>query len=331
MLKRIHFVLFIILLVGISSCKVDKARPFKKQYLIIASDCLSIKDTILFRSFKTLNGIRIRILPMTADSLRKRLHSEKLNTEIDAVILASPYDMVHLEKSDFIQHLSEDKIPDNLPTKFISRSRKWIGLGCDPYVIVSVQDTLKKVKTYKNLAESTKWCTNLASNSEWYPFYSAIVNRINSTSKYNALDWIRNFNDNKLAVLQENDSTSACSILLTSYSKFRKSPTVLNSQFKKGKLIFPNQRTGGSYYSMPTFAVIKQARNFSNAVKFLDYLTIETVNKRLNFNWLIFPIISSKESSFSYQNTRFKKYSISPVRLTENYERINNILNTIDR
>lgn len=268
---------------------------------------------------------------MTADSLRKRLHSEKLNTEIDAVILASPYDMVHLEKSDFIQHLSEDKIPDNLPTKFISRSRKWIGLGCDPYVIVSVQDTLKKVKTYKNLAESTKWCTNLASNSEWYPFYSAIVNRINSTSKYNALDWIRNFNDNKLAVLQENDSTSACSILLTSYSKFRKSPTVLNSQFKKGKLIFPNQRTGGSYYSMPTFAVIKQARNFSNAVKFLDYLTIETVNKRLNFNWLIFPIISSKESSFSYQNSRFKKYTISPVRLTENYERINNILNTIDR
>lgn len=329
MTRWVQFCLLFFLLGIFSSCKIEKARPFKKQFLNIASDCLEVKDTLLFKSLKSFAGIRVRILPMSADSLRKRLVLEGLNTEIDAVILSSMVDMVALEKSDRLQHIPTENLPENLPQKYLSKSKKWVGIGCDPYVIVTLNDTLHKIRSYSDLAERTKWCTDLNSDANFYPFYSAIVHRINYKEKYNAHDWIKHFVQNKVDEISETDSTLTCKTLFTNYSSYKTSEVILNSKFSDGKLIFPNQRTGGTYFSMPTFAIIKQARNYTNALSFLDYLLIETVNKRLNFVWKTFPIVSTKESTFIYQNTRFKKFNASPVKLTEYYDRVKNIINLI--
>lgn len=330
MMRWVQFGLILSLFGVFSSCKIEKARPFKKQYLIIASDCLTKKDTILFQSLKVNKGIRIRILPMTADSLKKRLALEGLNTEIDAIFLSSMYDMVQLEKAGKLQHVPKENLPLSLPSKYHSHNYKWFGIGCDPYVFVTLDDTIQKIRTYSDLVEKTRWCTNLTSEEDFYPFYSAIVHRINSKEKYNAHDWIKHFLENKAGVLSDVDSTSMCSTLFTKHSTLRNSEIIADSKFSKGKLIYPNQRTGGTYFSMPSFAIIRQARNYSNATVFLDYICLETVNKRLNYTWNTFPVISSKESSFTYQNTRFKKFSTSPVGLTSYYDRVSNIINLID-
>lgn len=330
MMRWIQYSFLVFLLGLVTSCKIERARPFKKQYIIVASDCLEVKDTILFHSLKTYKGVRIRILPMSTDSLRKRLAREGFNTEIDAIFLSSMHDMVQLEKDGVLQHVPVDKLPLNLPSKYYSKNNKWFGIGCDPYVIVTTNDTLHKVRSYSDLAENTKWCTNLTSNAEFYPFYSAIVHRINSKEKYNAHDWIKHFLENKVGDISDTDSTTNCSTLFTKYSTFRNSELITKSKFSTGQMIYPNQRTGGTYFSMPTFAIIKQARNYHNAIELLNYICIEAVNKRLNYSWYTFPVISNKESSITYQNTRFKKFSTSPVKLTAYYDRVNNIINLIE-
>ena len=331
MIKMVFVAFFMFLIAGFSSCKIEKARPFKKQYLIIASDCLEVKDTVLFKSFKSHSGIHVRILPMSADSLIRRLKLEKQNTEIDAVLLSSIYDMVRLEKMNHLQKFNNESVPKNLPKKVISKSFKYIGIGIDPYIIVSKGDSLNKVRSYSDLIEKTKWCTNLTSASDWYPFYATIASKIKPKNKYTPLDWIKNFTKNKQSEIQEIDSTTNCSLFFTKYSLYMKSEIFSNQLFKNGKLIFPNQRNGGSYYSMATYGVVNQARNYINALQFMDYIIIETVNKRLNFRFKMFPIINSKESVFRYQNNHFKEYAISPIRLTDYFDQVKNIMSILDK
>jgi ABC-type Fe3+ transport system substrate-binding protein len=331
MIKMVQLAFFLVLITGFSSCKIEKARPFKKQYLIIASDFLEAKDTLLFKSFKTLSGIRVRILSMSADSLLRRMKVEKQNTEIDAIIFSSTYDMVRFEKMNHLQKISNESIPKNLSKKFVSKSNKWLGIGCDPYIIVTKEDTLNKVLLYSDLTEKTKWCTNLTSASDWYPFYATIAYKINPKDKYTPLNWIKNFKKNNQGELLEIDSATNCSLFFTKHSIYMQSELYSNQLFKKGKLIFPNQQKGGSYYSMATFAVVKQARNYMNALEFIDYLMIETVNKRLNFRLKMFPLVNSKESVFRYQNNRFKKYAVSPIRLTDYFNQVKIILSILEK
>ena len=98
---------------------------------------------------------------------------------------------------------------------------------------------------------------------------------------------------------------------------------------KKLNLIFPNQRKAGSYFNMPCFGIIKQARNYSNAKLFLNYLLLDNVNKRLNSRLKMFPIIVEKQSIYPFQNVRYKKSSVSPIQQTKQYPRVTSIMKNI--
>jgi hypothetical protein len=58
---------------------------------------------------------------------------------------------------------------------------------------------------------------------------------------------------------------------------------------------------------------------------------IETVNKRLNFRLKMFPLVNSKQSVFRYQNNRFKKYAVSPIRLTDYFNQVKIILSILEK
>lgn len=328
LLKRFSF---LILLLGIlvTSCGIETARPFKKQHLFIASDCLAFRDTILFRSFEKNQKIEVHIRHFSADSLKTILKVQGYNTEFDAVIFSSVFDMNELHAEGTLQKLTDESLPESLPIKYRSRSRTFCGIGIDPYVIVTKDDSTSRVRSYKDLIHETKWCSDLDGSSDWFPFYAVITNKIDPKAKFNAVDWISNFLDNKERQRDEADSIAGCKTVFTTYSNYRSKKIYREKQYKDHQVIFPNQRSGGTYYNMPCFAIVKQARNYTNAISFLKYIMVESVNKRLNFRLSMFPLIKQTDSSIPYQNIRFKKYSISPVRLTANYERLKNILKII--
>lgn len=330
MMKLVYFLFVVILLVNFSACTIEEAKPSKFQELIIASDCLEPKDTILFQRFSKSREIRLKIWHMSADSIHKHLDKEGLNTRIDAVILFSSYNMYQLDKKNHLQKISDVNIAANLLEKFRAPSGKWVGLGIDPIIFVTLNDTSGKLRTYSDLLKNEKWCSDLNGKSEWYPFYAPIVQKMDPQKDYNALDWIKSFTGNKSKSVSYPDSLTNCNNLLTRYSMFHKNQSLKKSHFKKGKLIYPNQRTGGSFYNMICFGIIKQAKNYTNALTFFEYLMDEKVNKRLNNYWRTFPVITSEESSFSYQNVRFKKYRTPPMQLTPYYQRVENILNRIE-
>lgn len=326
MMKFLQFIFGVLLLVSFSACSIEKARPSKSQKLFIASDCLQAKDTVLFRSFVANSGIKVKILHFTADSLKKTLRNEGVNSEIDIVLLSSTFDIHHFEKSNLLQRMQQEELPISVPSRYVSKTNKWAGIGIDPYVIVTLKDTSGKIRTYKDLTSNIKWCTTFDSNADWYPFYASIVQKMDPKKEYNAYDYIQQLKTNNIGVLSKKDSSSNCSVLLTNYSSYRTSEIIKNSRFKKGKLIFPNQRIGGSFYNMRCFAIVHQARNYKNALSFFDYLSNESVNKRLNNFWKTFPIVTNQESPFKYQNIRYKKYSITPITLTSYFDRVKKLI-----
>lgn len=328
-MNKVQLFLGFLLIVMFTACTIEKARPFKKQQVVIASDCLHPSDTVLFKSFKKQYKIRVRILYLPFDSLENKLKTEGSATEIDAVILSSVYSMYSFEKSNLLQKVPREEIFNPIQNKYHAKSGKWTGIGIDPYVFVNIKDTLKRILSYKDLLDDTKWCTTLKTDHEWYPFYSNIVNKIKPEAKYNALDWIRNFTKNNVGILKETDSSMNCKVLITNYSVYKKNELIPKTRFKKGKLIFPNQRSGGCYYNMYCFGIVRQARNYANAIKIYNYLLVESVNKRINNSWKTFPVINTKDSKIDYQNIRFKKSSTSPVNLTQYYIRVKNIMKLI--
>lgn len=313
------------------SCKIETAKPFHKQHLFIATDCLDFSDTILFKGFEKNEKIEIHIRHFSPDSLRKVLKRDGYNSEFDAIILSSVYDMYQLSKQGSLQQIPDESFPTELPVKYRSASRSYCGIGIDPYVVLTKDDSLSRVRSYKDLTNKTTWCTDLTGSSNWYPFYAAIAQKIDPKEKYNAVDWIDNLLENKEKQISENDSVSMCRTVLTTYSHYLSNKRFKAKQFKDHQVIFPNQRSGGSYFNMPCYAIVKQARNYTNAIVFLNYLLKEPVNKRFNFRLSMFPLINETNSSIPYQNIRFKKYSVSPVRLTSNYDRLINILAIIDK
>lgn len=329
MMKTLQFIFGIILLVIISACSIEKAQVSKRQKLVIASDCLNAGDTLLFKRFVASTGIRLRIIHFSADSLKQVLKNEGIQTKLDVVILSSVYDMHHFEKSDLLQVMQLDELPSNLPKKYLSETKKWAGIGIDPYVLLTLKDSTGKIRTYKDLLTKTKWCSTLTSNSDWFQFYATIIQKMDPMKDYNAYDYIKQLQATNFGELTKNDSSLLCNTLLTNYSSYRTSEIIQKSRFKNGKLIFPNQRTGGSFYNMPCFGIVRQARNYQNALEFFEYLLIENVNKHLNNYWKTFPIISNKESPYSYQNIRYKKFSTTPIYLNTYYDRVKNILESI--
>lgn len=325
MIKSLQVLFGVILLISFYACNMEEARPAKTQKLLIVSDCLEAKDTLFFSDFIYKNGIKIKILHLSADDLEKVLIKEGVNTEIDLIILSSMFDMSEFEKKNLLQRIHKGEVPINLPKRYVANSKKWAGIGIDPYVLITLKDSTGKIRTYKDLTKTSKWCSTLKSKSDWYPFYAPIVKRMDPKKEYNSLDWIKHFQSNDLGILKEKDSVSQCDILLSRYSVFRTDSIIQKTRFKKGKLIFPNQRTGGSYYNMYCFGIVSQARNYQNALSFFDYLMKESVNKRINNKWKTFPIITNNESPYFYQNIRYKKYGITPIQFIDYYNRVRKV------
>ena len=303
-----------------SACTIEVARPSKKQEIVIASDCLESKDVILFQSFEKTFGIQVKIHHVSAESIKQLLLNEGVETEIDVVILASTYSMYLLDNSNLLHVLKKEKFPKQLEKNFRSKKSTWAGIGIDPYVVAVSKDTSNKIVEYKDLLEKSNTFYSLQTADFWNPFYASIAQRMGKKNKRNSADWIKKMRENAKEFISMNDTIASNSIFFSSYS-------VLNlKKDKKLKLIFPNQLTGGSYYNMACFGIVKQARNYENSIVFFRYLLNESVNKRLNNLWKKFPVVSSKKSSFSYQNSVFRKFGTSPVFLTSYYNGIPKIL-----
>lgn len=311
-IKKTHpYGLFIFLLTFLFSCGLETARPKKKQELIIASDFLNKNDLLLFRSFEEKNNISIRLKSMTADSIHRHLKAFGYASRIDLVFLRSSLDFCVLSSQRMLQPITHPDLTAQIPNKYKGKDENWFGVAIDPYILVHRKDSLSTFSNYKDLLKKVLWGTNLRNEDQFHALYASLLQRGKQNPELTA-SFLESLTARKNVLNKSIDSTFNYPPLLTTYSVFYSDTNLMRSKYKKAKLVFPNQKQGGTLYELRTIGMVKQASNYTNAKEFILYLTAEGNSQRINNWWNTFPVGNKLERSFEYQNQRFKLYSSPP-------------------
>lgn len=311
----------------VTSCKLESAKEPQKQELIVASDFLNYRDVKLFQSFEKEYNLKVTILTLETDSLLKKLKKEGYATRVDVVMLKSALDMCQLENSKKLQKVLKPEDRPEQPFKYRDNDFHWFGLSIDPYIILSKKDSNNRIANYGDLTKQTQWTTNLTNNQDLIPLYAAKLHQWREQKITTTIEWHETILEKEVRFIKPKDSVFSFPPLLTTYSSFYSDSALYRSGYKRAKLIYPNQNRGGLIYELRSVAIVKQARNYSNAVDFIKYVCRDDINQRINNWWNTFPINTSLERSYTYQNKRFKSYPVAIGELCEYRQKAEKLLN----
>lgn len=274
------FGLFGLLTILLGGCYYEVAKPSKKQYLIVASDFLTYKDKGLFDGFEKKTRIQVVLKPMSNTEIFQLLKREGTDTRVDLCLLSSSYSAYILEKNRLLQTCPE-VLTQSLPSiqsPFISRKRTAFGLGIDPYVLLYSKDTVS-INRYADLQKSISWESDLTEKKDWYPFCVSAISMFSKEKNALAVRWLDRMLSNKRST-SDRDTLHPKQVFLSRYSHI--SGNNQGKRKKPGKtLVFPNQRSSGTYYDIPVAAIVYQARNYKNAWQLIHHLSQKKMNHLL--------------------------------------------------
>ena len=138
------------------ACKIEEAKPEISKKLVLASDFLDAKDTVLFKRFSKKTGIRLKILNLNASQIAQKLKKEGFNSTIDLVFVKSLNSVKILDKTKF-QKLDANFLREKTPSLKAFKNATWLVAGLDPYVFSYIPDSTKTAKTYSDLTNNFSW------------------------------------------------------------------------------------------------------------------------------------------------------------------------------
>ncbi|MDG1147224.1 MAG: hypothetical protein P8N52_02850 [Crocinitomicaceae bacterium] len=270
----------LILLLTLAACSIETAKTPPQRKLIIASDYLQAKDTLLFHRFAKENAVHISIETMSADSLIERIRTKQANSGIDVVVLESLYDVTRLDKRGLFHPIDlRAKTPEAI--HYSSLSYNYIGFGIDPYIIAHEQNNSYTIKTYNDLTHFN-YVSALAQKHA--PILLAPI--LKNLTEEQKGQWIKQYTKHAISKPIPRDSLLNDSLfnrlpILTTQSNFKLNK-VSNSTYKSKTLLFPKKTAKDCYYNLRSLAVISQASNYTTAISFIDFCTTKKVNLALN-------------------------------------------------
>ena len=264
------------------ACKIEEAKPEISKKLVLASDFLEAKDTVLFKRFSKKTGIRLKILNLNASQIAQKLKKEGFNSTIDLVFVKSLSSVKTLDKTKF-QKLDVNFLREKTPSLKAFKNATWLVAGLDPYIFSYIPESTKTAKTYSALSTNFSWASP-QSNDE----FSVLLAHRGSHSKKDA-KWKKGFIKNNVAFNSENDSVQNRQFLVIKHSFFIKNKSL--SQNKKRVLFFPNEKKTACYADRWCFAVVDQAKNYESAKTFLVYYSKWSLSKNFKKQHGVFPKI----------------------------------------
>ena len=298
MFNKIFFFLSICLV--LQSCSTEIAKPLPHQHIVLASDFLTKKDLPVFNQFSKKFGIKVYLITLTEQQLIEKLNKEKTSTRIDAILLSS---LVGMEKAKRLNALQTTLI------------NPIIAIGYDPFIYTIVNDSMDIKSTYRGIIASDNW-KSLSTKTSYFTPMLAEVKQLLQKKKSDFPTWIKQFFKHK----STQDTTVSNSAMISKYSDFM---SLDYSTRKRITLLFPNEKT---FTDVATFAIVKQARNYSNAILLRRAIQQQKMNRIISAKGNFFPIESTTKSRFDYQNRTFNWALKNPLIAMKNFKIIDQIL-----
>ena len=273
------------------ACKIEEAKPEISKKLVLASDFLEAKDTVLFKRFSKKTGIRLKILNLNASQIAQKLKKEGYNSSIDLVFVKSLNSVKTLDKTKF-QKLDANFLREKTPSLKSFKNATWLVAGLDPYVFSYIPDSTKTAKTYSALSTNFTWASPQSKDE-----FSVLLAHRGSHSKKDA-KWKKGFIKNNVAFNSENDSVQNRQFLVIKHSFFEKNRELS----KKREVFFPDK----TYADRWCIAIVDQAINYGNVEAFLLYYA--SLSERTYFikKTGVFPYRDSARKTLNLSNTILK-------------------------
>lgn len=301
-LNHIKLVLLISGILSIfSGCVLENASAPKKQRLIIGSDFLRQSDSLLFKPFEERHNIKVRIVHYSAEGLLNRIQQEGLSTNFDALWLKSSLDATAFSTNGILANLS-NRFTD-LNSDITGIRKDWTLLTIDP--IITCQKNRFKAINYNDLSNLSSWSVLENDQKVLDVFYASVIFHFGTAKRNEAINYIRKTKKNYNSIPLQDSLNEPVYIGRLSVAKHMRM-----------KSYIPNQYAQGCFYDGHTFAIINQAKNFNNAIQFLEFALKEKSNQKIAKYFEVFPIKDPKERAlFTYQNQYPRLHSAAPVKM----------------
>ncbi len=285
-------------------------------------------DAKLYEDFTKESGIKVNIISARGKALIERLRSEGENSPADILITVDSGNLWKVQDYGLFRSIKSSLINSVVPKNYRGENDEWIALAKRARVIFynknkySYED-LKKL-SYEDL-DSREWQNKLAIRSSNNLYNQSLVASLISRygEKYTenwAKGLVKNFarkpqgNDRAQIIAVANneaDLAIANSYYLGLMLSGKKGEKQLSAG-KKVNILFPSQEKNGAHINISGAGILKSAKNYENAIKFLEFMISEKAQKHLVENTYEYPINSKVKPSplIAQFGLKFKEDSI---------------------
>lgn len=316
MVQSSKFITLIILILSLSNCTIPEVKEIDKGFVVIASDFLHPKDTLLFENFKKLKGIKVIIKHMDADSIQAHYKKYRYNSKIDGVLMYSSYEMNELSKANALQILPPTY--SEIHVSFRAPKNDWMAIGLDPYVL-DFGDSSAQKASYNELTYGTKWKPVLSKEAS-AAFYASVIHQFGRKNLHKSKKWLQAMYDHSNSSIS--DSLQTSNMTLNRFSKARP---------EKHNFTMPNQQKGGAFYDCIGIGIISQSDKYVLVDQLIEYVLKPHNNQILLGKISFYPILNpDNHADYKYQNEYPRMFKCSPNKAVREYRTMERILKKLD-
>ena len=317
MFSFVKFLAFILVLIGLNSCSIPEVQPAAKSTVVLASDFLYAKDSVLFANFEKQQKVKVKIKHLSADSILAHFKDYQYNSQFDGVLLYSTYTLNKLSNAQVLHPLSKKLL--DAPQGAKSPNNDWFVFGIDPYVIDFGRGKTKQF-AYNELTHDVKW-EPVLTKEESTAFYASVLHQFGRSNMHKSMQWLQEMKDHmyssKIA-----DTLPKAAFTLTRFSKAQK---------EYHHIILPTQGRIGVFYDGVGIASVRHSKKYVAITKLQSYLLNSFNNQAITGKLFLFPIQNPNgHSDFKFQNDYPTFFRGTPRQTTKEYRDMERVLRKLD-
>ena len=282
-------------------------------------------DDELYALFTEKTGIKVNVISGNGAALIERIKSEGDNSPADIYFTVDAGNLWKVQSEGFFQSISSDKINMIVPENLRGPNNEWIGIAKRARVVfynpkkVSI-DEINDL-SYEDLS-NPKWKGRIAIRSSNNMYNQSLVASLISNHGIDSTEiWAKGFISNFARKPQGNDRAQIIAV-----ANEEADLAIANSYYiglmlsgakgsdqleaaKKVKIHFPNQNNRGTHINISGAGILKNSPNYKNAIKFLEFLLSEEMQKNIVNNSYEYPILENIDPHLLIKNfgTDFKE------------------------
>lgn len=287
-------------------------------------------DQMLYEEFREQTGININLIEGGSDELIERIKSEGINSPADIIITVDAGRIWRAEESEILSSVNSSILNENIPATYRHPDGLWFGLSKRVRGLVVNPETVENVEsiTYADLASPEfegRVCIRSSNNIYNQSLVAAMIARIGAEETEK---WVNGLVKNFARDPQGGDrdqikavAAGVCDVAVVNHYYFallaESEDAADQDAVSKVKFVFPDQMEGegGVHVNISAAAVLENAPNIDNAIRFLEYLTTDSAQNYFTEQNNEYPVNEGTELSELLQS--FGEYRGEAINVSE--------------